>query len=119
MKLRYLSLFAPLLLSACASLEPARFSDGALTAPNGMTLYVFDKDSPNKSTCYMQCATNWPPFLAEDGAQASGNYSLVQRSDGKQIWAYKGRPLYFWSKDMKPGDKTGEGVNKVWWTVKP
>jgi predicted lipoprotein with Yx(FWY)xxD motif len=26
-------------------------------------------------------------------------------------WAYNGHPLYFWSKDTKPGDVTGDGVD--------
>jgi predicted lipoprotein with Yx(FWY)xxD motif len=33
-------------------------------------------------------------------------------------WAYKGKPLYFWVKDQKPGDKTGDGFNNVWRVVK-
>ena len=28
--------------------------------------------------------------------------------------AYRGKPVYLWAKDQKPGDKTGDGVNKVW-----
>ncbi len=119
----YTSLVAMALLSACASMgstaEPARFADGMLVGPNGMTLYIFDKDSGGKSTCYNQCAINWPPLLAADNAKASGDYSLVMRDDGKQMWAFKGKPLYYWIKDMKPGDKTGEGVGNVWWIVKP
>lgn len=111
------------LLSACASMspsaEPAHFSNGMLVGPNNMTLYIFDKDAPGKSNCYNQCAVNWPPFFAETSAMASGDYSLVMRDDGKQMWAFKGKPLYYWIKDMKPGDKTGEGVGNVWWIVKP
>jgi predicted lipoprotein with Yx(FWY)xxD motif len=38
---------------------------------------------------------------------------------GKSQWAYKGKPLYFWVKDQKPGDKTGDGVNGVWHAAKP
>ncbi len=119
----YFSLVATALLSACASMgsaaDPARVADGILVGPNGMTLYVFDKDSGGKSMCYSQCAINWPPFMAEAGAKASGDYSLIMRDDGKQMWAFKGKPLYYWIKDQKPGDKTGEGVGNVWWIVKP
>lgn len=116
------SLLAAALLSACASMgggPPAHVADGVLVGPNEMTLYIFDKDSPGKSNCYNQCAVNWPPFFAEAGAKAMGDYSLVTRDDGKMMWAFKGKPLYYWIKDQKPGDKTGEGVNKVWWVVKP
>ena len=34
-------------------------------------------------------------------------------------WAFKGKPLYRWLKDQKPGDKTGDGFNKVWHTATP
>jgi predicted lipoprotein with Yx(FWY)xxD motif len=27
--------------------------------------------------------------------------------------------VYYWVKDQKPGDKTGDGVNNVWHTAKP
>jgi predicted lipoprotein with Yx(FWY)xxD motif len=31
--------------------------------------------------------------------------------------AYRGKPLYTWVKDQKPGDTTGEGVNNNTWHV--
>jgi predicted lipoprotein with Yx(FWY)xxD motif len=33
-------------------------------------------------------------------------------------WAYKGTPLYLWSKVHKPGDMTGDGFNGLWHVVK-
>ena len=93
----------------------------ALTGANGMTLYTFDKDAAGsgKSLCNGPCATNWPPLFAMDSDMASGDYSIVMRDDGKKQWAFKGKPLYYWSKDMKPGDKTGDGVNNLWRTATP
>ena len=40
--------------------------------------------------------------------------------DGKseKMWAYQGQPLYYWIKDKKPGDTTGDGVGSVWHVVK-
>ena len=92
-----------------------------LTGSNGMTLYVFDKDAAGsgKSMCNGPCATNWPPLFAMDGDTASGDYSIVNRDDGKKQWAFKGKPLYHWAKDMKAGDKTGDGFNNVWHVAKP
>lgn len=113
-------------LAACSSLAgggaaPAKVVDGVLTGPNGMTLYVFDKDAADsgKSVCNGPCAINWPPLVVMDGERASGDYSVITRDDGKKQWAFKGKPLYYWIKDQKPGDKTGEGVNNVWHTAKP
>jgi predicted lipoprotein with Yx(FWY)xxD motif len=98
---------------------PAKMADGVLTNSAGMTLYIFDRDSAGKSACNGQCATNWPPLMAQGGAKDSGNYSVVTRDDGSRQWAYKGKPLYTWVKDQKPGDKTGDGVNNVWHIAKP
>jgi len=98
---------------------PAMVSGGVLTGPNGMTLYTFDKDTSGKSVCNGPCAANWPPFMAADTDKASGDYSIITRDDGKKQWAIKGKPLYYWAKDSKPGDKTGDGFNKVWQVAKP
>lgn len=88
-----------------------------LTDAKGMTLYTFDRDEPGKSNCYDTCATNWPPLKAEMGAQPDGDFTVVERTDGTAQWAYKGKPLYLWVKDTKPGDMTGDGVNDVWHTA--
>ncbi|MGE5648971.1 hypothetical protein [Noviherbaspirillum sp. UKPF54] len=107
--------------SIASAATPAKASDGVLTTPAGMTLYTFDNDAAGsgKSACNGPCATNWPPLQAEDGDQPSGDYSIVKRDDGKKQWAYKGKPLYQWVNDKKPGDKTGDGVKNVWHAAKP
>lgn len=111
-------------LVACAAtgdqMAPAKMADGMLTGTNGMTLYTFDRDAAGsgKSVCNGPCATNWPPLMAMEGQAASGDYSMITRDDGKKQWALKGKPLYFWAKDAKPGDKTGDGFNGVWHIVK-
>ncbi len=89
----------------------------ALVDAKGMTLYVFDKDSTGKSACNGACATNWPPLMAASDAKASGDWSVVTRDDGAKQWAYKGKPLYTWAKDTKPGDVTGDGVNNNTWHI--
>jgi predicted lipoprotein with Yx(FWY)xxD motif len=111
-------------LAGCAGMggsasAPAKAADGVLTNSAGMTLYTFDRDSAGKSACNGQCAANWPPLMAQGGATDSGNYSVVTRDDGSKQWAYKGKPLYTWAKDQKPGDKSGDGVNNVWHIAKP
>lgn len=109
-----------LALAACAGTYggsmPARMDGSKLVGSNGMTLYTFDKDAAGsgKSVCNGPCAGNWPPLLAMDGDAASGDWSIVTRDDGKRQWAYRGKPLYFWIKDQKPGDASGDGFNGVW-----
>tara|TARA_R110002124_G_scaffold114535_4_gene269170 strand:- start:5290 stop:5682 length:393 start_codon:yes stop_codon:yes gene_type:complete len=85
-----------------------------LTDANGMTLYIFDKDSAGVTNCYDKCAANWPPLTADTGATADGDFSIVERTDGPSMWAYKGAPLYYWVNDTQPGDTTGDGVGGVW-----
>jgi predicted lipoprotein with Yx(FWY)xxD motif len=109
--------------SALAAGEPVgiKVSDGMLTNTAGMTLYTFDNDpaGAGKSVCNGPCAANWPPVMAAADAKPSGDYTIVTRDDGAKQWAYKGKPLYLWVKDQKPGDKTGDGFNKVWQVAKP
>ena len=112
-----------ILLSGCASMSnaPAKVADGVLTGTNGMTLYTFDKDvaGSSKSVCNGPCANNWLPLIATETDQASGDFTVITRDDGKKQWALKGKPLYFWIKDSKPGDKTGDGFNKLWQVARP
>lgn len=91
----------------------------ALVDAKGMTLYTFDKDATGKSNCNGTCAQNWPPLMAEASAKASGEWSVVKRDDGSMQWAYKGKPLYTWAKDTKPGETTGDGVNNIWHVATP
>ena len=129
MKLLSASILAAALLAGCGSMSrmasapdtPTRTADGVLVGPNGMTLYTFDRDvaGSGKSTCNGPCATNWPPLMAADTAKPMGAYTIVMRDDGKRQWAYKGWPLYYWAKDTKAGDKTGDGVNNVWKVARP
>lgn len=84
-----------------------------LTDSNGMTLYTFDNDEPGTSNCYDDCAVKWPPLVADD-TPAEGDFTLVDRTDGTQMWAYKGMPLYYWYEDEAPGDTSGDGVGGVW-----
>ena len=110
-----------LALAACAEMNaPAKFSDGVLTNSAGMTLYTFDKDAAGsgKSVCNGPCAKIWPPLMAAADAKAGGNWSVVTRDDGSRQWAYKGKPVYQWSKDQKPGDRTGDGFINAWHVVK-
>ncbi len=86
-----------------------------LTAANGMTLYTFDKDAPNTSNCYGDCAVSWPPYEAAAGEQPpAAGLTTVQRRDSTLQWAKDGEPLYFWVGDTQPGDTNGDGVGGVW-----
>lgn len=109
-----------LVLGACASMggapAAAKVENGMLVDSAGMTLYTFDTDAAGsgKSVCNGPCAANWPALHAAGSDQASGDWTVIMRDDGSKQWAYKGKPLYHWVKDQKPGDKTGDGFLKLW-----
>lgn len=120
-----LALGVTVMLAGCAAWSdtapmPAQVSDGVLVGANEMTLYTFDKDQAGsgRSICNGACAVNWPPFLAT-GAAAPADWTVVRRDDGAAQWAYKGKPLYYWVRDKKPGDRTGDGFNGVWRVARP
>jgi predicted lipoprotein with Yx(FWY)xxD motif len=114
---------AILIVAALAQAAPATTGDTSkgkvLVDGKGMTLYVFDRDATGKSNCNGQCFTNWPPLMAAADAKPSGDWTIVTRDDGGKQWAYKGKPLYTFHKDAKPGDVTGDGVNDVWHIAAP
>lgn len=124
-----LMLFTAMALAACThsptsrptAHSPATVLNGRLVGPNQMTLYVFDRDTAGsgKSVCNGACATNWPPLIAPSHAKPIGDWSLVTREDGRPQWAYKGKPVYFWARDSKPGDATGDGVGNAWRIATP
>ena len=89
-----------------------------LTTSNGMTVYVFDRDTPGRSNCYDQCAQYWPPAYAPGGAVASGGLTVIQRADGQTQWATSnGLPLYTYVNDRAPGDTYGNNVDGQWHVV--
>jgi predicted lipoprotein with Yx(FWY)xxD motif len=93
-----------------------------VTDSRGMTLYMFTKDSPGKSVCEGDCLAAWPAVTGEvtagEGVDAS-KIGTIKRSDGSTQATFGGWPLYYWVKDKKPGDTTGQGVGGVWYVLSP
>jgi predicted lipoprotein with Yx(FWY)xxD motif len=95
-----------------------------LVAANGRTLYLFTADKSAKSVCYGQCATYWPPLIAQMPTAGSGlKASLVgttKRKDGKLQVTYGAHPLYYFADDKKAGDVNGQAFvhfGGAWWVV--
>jgi predicted lipoprotein with Yx(FWY)xxD motif len=116
---------AALITAGCATTSgdktPADVRNNMLVGESGMTLYTFDRDTAGsgKSACNGPCATNWPPLVVIGDAQPVPGYTIVVRDDGRKQWAYKGKPLYFWSKDTKVGETSGDNMNNAWHIAKP
>ena len=83
----------------------------------GMTLYTYapDADSPGKSTCVAECAAVWPPAVALPGSKPFGNWSLISRDGGVKQWAFRGKPLYTYTKDSKISEVNGRGLDQGNW----
>lgn len=121
-------LLATTMTTACAvattgtmsGTAPVKVSSGILTS-SGMSLYTFNQDRPGsgRSACNAQCVAEWLPLYATDDDQSAGMYSIIPREDGRRQWAYAGKPLYLWSGDRRPGDRTGDGVNGQWRIARP
>jgi len=111
-----------LAIAGCATTggAPVKYSDGIMVDAAGMTLYTYGKDGvgTGKSVCNLKCAVNWPPLKVEADASPAGDFTIITRDDGSKQWAHKGKPLYLWIKDQKPGDRTGDDWNKVWYVIK-
>ncbi len=93
-----------------------------LTDPEGMTLYLFTRDTmQGESTCYERCAEAWPPFTADEPLVlprgVPGELTTISRTDGTTQVAYNGILRYDWANDQQPGDRTGQGVGDGWFVV--
>jgi predicted lipoprotein with Yx(FWY)xxD motif len=98
---------------------------GTFLDSKGRTLYLFEKDSHDKSRCTSSCAEEWPPLLTNGAPRAKhgvkpGLLGTIMRAGGKEQVTYKGHPLYFFADDEKKGQTRGEGVKEFgaeWYVV--
>lgn len=96
-----------------------------LADDNGRALYMFANDTPAAaaSACTGICSENWLPFditqaIAVPAALNAGDFKEFTRADGKKQLAYKGYPIYRYSKDVNPGDISGNGMNNIWFLAR-
>jgi predicted lipoprotein with Yx(FWY)xxD motif len=94
----------------------------------GRTVYLFEKDKGNKSSCSGACAAVWPPVTTSvkpkpgSGADAA-KLSTTKRSDGTNEVSYAGHPLYYYAPDgTSSGSTGGQGLNQFgakWFVLSP
>lgn len=93
-----------------------------LVDPDGKVLYAYANDTEGASTCNLQCATAWPPYIAdaaEAGEGVTAEISVIERDDGDMQVAANGHPLYYFAGDSGPGEANGQGTLDVWHVVDP
>jgi len=90
-----------------------------LVDANGMTLYTYDGDLPDRPSCYSLCVFMWPFLEAAPNAQPRGDFTIVNRDGGSRQWEYKRQPLYGYRLDSAPGEVSGDGVEGTWHVARP
>jgi predicted lipoprotein with Yx(FWY)xxD motif len=98
-----------------------------LVGPHGQTLYLFNRDRGDQSSCYGRCARNWPPLRATERPIAMPGSGVKQqwlsrtrRRDGTIQVTYRGHPLYVNGGDTKPGSLKGDNADEfggIWYAV--
>lgn len=82
----------------------------ALVSLEGLTLYAFDENAAHAApSCEVgsDCTRRWRPFEAGAMANPAGDFTVIPRQDGITQWAFRGRPLYLFDGDRKPGEARG------------
>jgi predicted lipoprotein with Yx(FWY)xxD motif len=95
--------------------------------PKKLTVYLFESDTPTRSSCSGACASVWPPVTTSGSAVASGtamtaDLGTITRPDGTKQVTYKGHPLYYYTRDKDSGDSYGEGLKLFgaeWYVLAP
>lgn len=97
-----------------------------VTGKDGMSLYVFTKDTTaGSSACNGDCAGSWPPLTvaaASDvtaGTGVTGALGTITRTDGTLQVTLGGKPLYYFAGDAAAGDIKGQKLNDVWFLSTP
>jgi predicted lipoprotein with Yx(FWY)xxD motif len=98
-----------------------------ITDGDGLTLYMFTRDTYKQVNCEGQCLVAWPPVLLKPGqtqadvvTEAPLRRSLLGYAvwpDGTRQVTYNGWPLYYWFRDAKAGDTLGQWVGSVWFVM--
>lgn len=108
-------------LASSVTVQRASHAD-YLTDAEGRSLYIYLRDAPNESSCYDQCAVNWPPLLvggepiAGPGVVAS-LLGTTQRSDGSVQLTFNGWPLYHHARDLSFGQTFGHGLGDIFYLI--
>jgi predicted lipoprotein with Yx(FWY)xxD motif len=93
---------------------------------NGMTLYLFTKDTPwpMKTACDSTCLQKWTPsgvVTTADakavGLPANALFTFTTPNGTKQE-SFNYWPAYTFKGDEKPGQTNGQNVNGVWFAIK-
>jgi predicted lipoprotein with Yx(FWY)xxD motif len=88
-----------------------------LATTKGRTLYTLSAEGHGKFICTEMsgCTSIWIPLTVASGVVPQGPVKLgtVHRPEGTLQVTFRGRPLYTYAADKKPGQAKGEGLKDV------
>jgi predicted lipoprotein with Yx(FWY)xxD motif len=88
-----------------------------LVTRKGMTLYSLSAETNGRFICTTRfCLSLWTPLVVSRGTKPAGARLLAtirRPDDGRTQVTYRGRPLYTFNEDRKPGDVKGNGFKDV------
>jgi predicted lipoprotein with Yx(FWY)xxD motif len=82
----------------------------------GLTLYSLSVEQRGRFICTDRfCLSLWTPLVVPKGTTPTGapHLGTVRRPDGRTQVSYRGRPVYTFTQDRKPGDVKGNGFKDV------
>ena len=95
-----------------------------LWGPKQQAIYIFERDARNRTRCYGECASAWPPVYT-DARPVAGRgvrqslLGSIRRRDGRRQVTYAGKPLYFYAHEG-PRQVLCHNVDLnggLWWVV--
>ncbi len=95
--------------------ESATLGKTVLANLQGRTLYSLSAEKNGRFICTASCLNSWRPLTVAANVKPTGpaKFGTIKRPEGKTQVTYKGRPLYAFVGDSKPGDANGEGIKDV------
>jgi predicted lipoprotein with Yx(FWY)xxD motif len=95
--------------------QSATLGKTVLANLKGHTLYSLSAETNGRFICTGTCLADWHPLLVPAGTKPTGPVKLgtIKRPEGKTQVTFKGKPLYAFAGDSKPGQANGEGFKDV------
>ena len=93
-----------------------KLGTSVLVTRAGFTLYSLSAETHGRFICTdSACLSLWKPLVVPHGAKPAGARMLatIRRPDGRTQVTYRGRPLYSFKEDTKPGQRNGNGFKDV------
>jgi predicted lipoprotein with Yx(FWY)xxD motif len=94
-----------------------KLSETIVVNPAGRTLYALSPETTHHLLCReAYCLELWPPLILRHGVKlregrgVHGKLGLLRRSGGRMQITLRGKPLYLYWEDHRPGDARGEGL---------